>query len=130
MSARKIVAVKFDDGTEREVRDIVELRQYIEKLYLEACIDGAFPHADQSSRRMLMDTTKALKQLRIKEESETKRANASAPRNAFAKKPTAKAELLAFLDQYEKDNGKTHGGMTAACSKFLCDMATLKKIRA
>jgi hypothetical protein len=56
--------------------------------------------------------------------------SAKSPRNAFAKRPTARAELLAFLDQYEKDEGKSHGGMTAAAAKFLCDVGTLNTILA
>jgi hypothetical protein len=64
----------------------------------------------------------ALKEIESKETSETNKQNASRPRN-----PVTKAELVAFLDQYERDAGTKRGGSAAACRKFLIDPGTLKK---
>lgn len=59
--------------------------------------------------------------LRALEASETNRANASNPRN-----PVTKDDLVAFREQFEKDNGRERGWKAAACRKFLIDPGTLE----
>lgn len=123
MKTRKIVAVKFDDGTERQVDDN-DLRRYLEaRSFEEVC--AAFPGLKAWDIR---DKVKALAYVRCEETSETNSKNAKPPRNEFARKINAKEELLAFKEQYERDETKTHGWKAKACEKFLIDLKTLNRI--
>jgi hypothetical protein len=103
-------------GTPESVRLII-LRNYIHEL---ACQWAAYEAGFDPYATVLM--ADALKEIESKETSETNKQNASRPRN-----PVTKAELVAFLDQYERDAGTKRGGSAAACRKFLIDPGTLKK---
>lgn len=118
---RKIVEVRFDDGSTLQT-DEDELREYLK------CRDAR--RLDDECRRLGLPPLKEVQAMHTAYRSVQAGDSAKNPRNPFARSPTAKAELLAFLDQYEKDEGKSHGGMTAAAAKFLCDVGTLKTILA
>lgn len=125
---KKIVSIKFSDGTEEPVvGNIFVFLQYIEK-YIETlpiqeysrALAGANFDWDVQSKAADNDQKKRL----------TNKAIARRPRNEFAKRPDAKAALLAFKNQYVADHGTEHGWRSAACEKFLVDPATLRRVLA
>lgn len=101
------------------------LRNYIDELALQwAAYEAGFdPHIATAM-------ADALKEIKSKEVSETNSKNAGNSRNEFAKRANAKQVLLAFKDQFERVEGKTHGWRAKAYKAFLIDPATLKRILA
>ena len=119
MKSRKIieVTVRHDDGTKRTFRNARDAEAYLAAMRLKwdmralAAADLDWPaiakRAEQRHAHML-------------NVRQTKRANASGPRN-----PVTKPQLIAFKDQYEKDEGTAHGWKAAACRKFKITTKTL-----
>lgn len=122
---RKIVAIRFDDGAEAAVPDLLTLRGYIDSLLLKEEMRAlASAPIDWPLRAKLAEA----RQVHKLGKKATNRRNATISRNSFSRQPDAKKQLLAFKDAYEADHGKTHGWITAACAKFPTDPKTLKRI--
>lgn len=115
---KRIVSIKFEDGTEREVLDIHELRSYVNSLILQEELRAmaADTSIDWQARRSFAEAMKA-HLLRVKE---TKRNNAKGPRTSVTKE-----ELLKDKDQYERDNGTSYGWLAHAERKFGVTRKTL-----
>jgi hypothetical protein len=120
----KIVSVKLDNGDEYQVDDDC-LRRYLENRFADEA-GNVLGVPSETIRAM----TKAYAQVQREEKSETNSKNSSNPRNTFAKNKNAKADLVAFKNEFEKREAKTHGWMSAAMNKFLIDRKTLKGILA
>jgi hypothetical protein len=121
---KRIVAVRFDDGTERGVTDI-DLMQYLETRNIE----DAFPTLDT---QFVENILWARAQLSEEETSATNRTNASKPRRYIKtstgeEKPITKAELIAFEKKFETENATSRGWRKAACLEFGITYNTLTK---
>lgn len=122
----KIIAIKFDDGTEAEVGDIFSLKRYIDQLYTKENTRAlaADTSIDWSARSEFLDQQQAI---RLGKKA-IKRTNASKPRNTFSRDINAKNKLLAYKQNYYYTEGTKHGWLKSACDHFLIDPKTLKKI--
>jgi len=124
VTCSKIVSVKLDNGTEYQVDDDC-LRRYLETRDTEEA--GKVLGLPSETIRAM---TEAFAQIQREEKSETNSKNSSKPRNTFTKDKNAKAILIAFKNEFEKHEGKTHGWESAAIDLFLIDRKTLKSILA
>lgn len=118
MKTKKIISVKFDDGTERPADDDY-LRRYLELREIERLTAQAFWPLKPWEVRSLFDALRAVMQA---ERSETNRNNAAGPWN-----PVTKAELKKIRDTFERDKGTLWGWQTKACHDLKITQKTLKK---
>ncbi len=116
---KKIISVKFDDGTERKVDD-ADLRRYLEQLDIEATCVHLGPGFKWWELKPVLEAIQTAQQ---HEKSVTNTANASKRRSLVTKE-----QLEAFRDAFEIKEGKVHGWKAKACECFLIDPGTLKSI--
>lgn len=116
---KRIVAVRFDDGTEREVDD-EDLKRYLaDRRYQEFCNH----HVTGVRYWELQDLVETAQAVMSEAKSQTNSANASGPRTGITKE-----QLLKERDQYEFERGTVHGWKAEACRKFGIDTKTLNSI--
>lgn len=118
MKTKKIISIKFDDGTER-LADDDDLRRYLELRDIERLTEQAFWSFKPWELRSLFD---ALQAVWLGEQSETNRNNAAGPR-----KSATKAELEKIRDAFERDKGDLRGWKKKACHDLGITQKTLKK---
>lgn len=124
----RIVAVRFEDGTELPCTDD-NLRRYLRARDDEAMCDALLgKHASYAAKDSLLNFMKALQAVRKEERSAKSKVSAALPRNEFARRHDAADALLRFKEAYEIAKGKIHGWGAAADAHFLIDPKTRNAI--
>ena len=120
---RAILPVLIDANGERiEFDSLNEMRLYLETILHAWDVYKAGADKPEFDLRKELNRITAASDYAKWDRSAQASKSASKPRN-----PVTKAELVAFLDQYERDTGLKRGGPAAACRKFLIDPGTFKK---
>lgn len=114
---KKIVSVKFDDGTELTVDD-ADLRRYLEQRDIEK-LATMFNISDAL---MVSNVVKAYHRVQREEQRLTNSNNRKG-----ATKPVTKADLVQIRDAFMRDNGFLRGWKKAASLAFDISLKTLNE---
>lgn len=122
---KKIVSVKFEDGTEMVVPDLNVLVRYINAYETQTNLRklAADKSIDWPALSLAADERQVTKLTKRKTKKETNTRSAQAPRKAVTKD-----DLLKYKAAFDsKWPDKTRGWITAACLEFRITKNTLKK---
>lgn len=118
---RRIVALRFNDGSELKVSNAYSLIAYLETSY----IPSLGPRWVREQKDFLPpDAWEEIGRDHDRRQTRKLKNRASASKS---RKTVTKTQLVAFLDEYERRRGTKRGGPTAACLEFDITSKTFTK---